>query len=137
MPVAVVAAVAAVGTVYTAERARQDQKRANRIENKRRRAQARREAQDKVGEAFFQRQDVVQQAANQGVLGASTTQGALGSIGSQLGSGLAFAEQNNQFITAANQRLAQAAQWTALGNNIQTIGNAVTSGMPAGSGGGG
>lgn len=118
MPWAVAAAVAV--TAYTGERARQDQKRASRIENNRRRAQSRREAQQKIGEAFFQRQDVVQGAANQGVLGASTVQGATGSIVSQMGSGLAFAEQNNQFITAANQRLAQAQQWTSLGNNVSS-----------------
>lgn len=136
MPMIAVAAVTAAATIYTTERARQDQKRAARIENKRRRAQSRREAQQKIGEAFFQRQDVVQGAANQGVLGASTVQGATGSIVSQMGSGLAFAEQNNQFITAANQRLAQAQQWGSLGNNIQAIGSAVMSAMSAGESGG-
>lgn len=137
MPMAAVAIAVGAATVYTSERARQDQKRASRIENKRRRAASRREAQQKIGEAFFQRQDVVQGAANQGVMGASTVQGATGSIVSQMGSGLAFAEQNNQFITAANQRLAQAQQWQALGNNIQTMGSAFMGAMGGGGFGGG
>lgn len=133
MPFAVAAAaVTAAATIYTSNRQRKEQRRAQRIENKRRRAAARRDAQQAIGESLIQRADVVQAGANQGVSGASTLLGAVGSIQSQTASGLAFAEQNNQYITAANQRMARASEWAALGQDIRAVNSAIQSSSRSG-----
>ena len=128
MPWAVAAAVVtAASTVYTGRKQRKEQRRAQRIENKRRKLEARRQAQSMISEGLIQRADVVQSGANQGVSGASTVLGAAGSIQSQVSGALAFAEQNNQYITAANQRLARAAEWRQLGQDIQAVNQAFQS----------
>lgn len=128
MPFTVAAAVVgAAATIYTGNKARGEQRRARSIENRRRRNEARREALLSAEDALIQRQGIVQAGENQGVGGASTVAGGTAAIQSGLGGALGFAEQNNQFITAANQRMARASEWLALGETINTVTSAVSS----------
>ena len=130
MPVAVAAAVVgAAATIYTGNKARGEQRRAQAIENRRRRNQARRDALLSAEEALMQRQGIIQAGENQGVSGSSTVAGGTAAIQSGLGGALGFAEQNNQFLTAANQRMARASEWLALGESVNAITSAVSSGM--------
>lgn len=133
MPVAVAAAAIGAGaTLYTANRARKDQRRAQAIENRRRRNEARREALLSAEQAIIQRQGIIQAGENQGVSGASTVAGGIAAIQSGLGGALGFAEQNNQFLTAANQRMARASEWLALGETINTVASAASSAYTGG-----
>lgn len=89
MGVTAVVGVLAAGSLYEQDRARSDQKKANKEKRAVARAQALRERQQQIRQARIARAQAVNQAYTSGGQG-SILSGAKSSIGSQLGGNLAF-----------------------------------------------
>lgn len=96
------------------ERAKAEAER-QRIEQVRADVAARKERREQLREARIRRSQVLSAAANAGAIGSSTTQGALGSLGSQFGANIGAINEAQGFGQAiSTQNEAAAAQQTEI-----------------------
>lgn len=100
----------AVQTVGALDQAKAE-KRAARIKAQRERIRATRDAR-------VQRAEALTAAEAQGIQGGATESGAVSSVGSQLGSNIAFANEVNEI----NRKIASARSTQALGSGISQLG---------------
>ena len=98
----------AAGSLLSSEAARQDQKKARKIGNRRARLESGRQAIEQVRQAQIARADVVASSNAQGVEGSSAALGGAGSIKSSTGSNISFAQQIFQ-LQQSQSRLNQSA----------------------------
>ena len=106
---AIVSAVGVVSSASNASKARRQQRKARKIDEKRARLEASRGAAEQVRQGQLARASVLQQGENQGASGSTAIQGAVGSIQSQTGSNIGFAQTIFGLQNSAN-RMRQAAQ---------------------------
>lgn len=130
--------VATAASIDQSSKARKDANKARKIRAKSDRLRAGRQAVEQVRTAQIARANVVQQSESTGVGGSSAVQGALGSIQSQAGSNISFAQSLFGMAQQANKRLASAANHNG---NSQAWGQAASvigaAGMSSGTGSGG
>lgn len=119
----IIAAVSLTASVVEAGRARGERKKARVINERRGRLQTARQATEQVRVAQVARAQVVQQAEAGGIGGSSPVQGALGSIQSQAGSNIGFAQTLFNLQQQIRNRLERAADFTA---NSQAFGQIAT-----------
>ena len=104
----VVVAAAAVSGAVSAGKARREQKRSNALARKSQKLKSKKGAIEQVRQAQIARADVLQQGENTGVGGSSLVSGSTGSIQSQAGGNIGFA--NTIFgLQNSIQRLRQSA----------------------------
>ena len=125
------AIIATVGGVSESRKARKDQNKARKIQERSGRLQAGRQAVEGVRQAQIARANVVQQSETTGAGGSSAVAGALGSIQSQAGSNISFAQSLFNLSQQANSRLAKAAMHRSNAQAFEQIAS-----MAANSGGG-
>ena len=82
-------------------------------------ARQRRDAVRSARQAFAQAQNT---AANQGVMGSSSSEGGLGSIQSQLNDNVSFLDQYNFFSDQGSQALGRANMYAHKANTARTVG---------------
>jgi len=99
--------------VQQARQGRKQRKKANAITQKQARLQAGRQAIEQVRQAQIARAQVIQQAESTGAGDSSAVAGAVGSIQSQAGSNIAFAQQLFSLSQQANNRLQKASDFEA------------------------
>ena len=125
------AAVIATATVYSAVEAgkgRRDQKRAREVQAKSDKLTTQRSAVEQVRQAQIARASVAQGGENTGVAGSSAIQGATGSIQSQAGGNLGFAQQifnhqqaKNKLLESAFGHMGKAANAQAVASVASTV----------------
>ena len=120
---AVIGGVATVGSLYSQNRARKDAKRARAVDNKRNRLQSGRAAIANVRQAQIARASVVQQGENQGVGSSSAIAGATGSITSQAGGNLGFANTIFGLQQSASRLRESSNLWSSRASGISQLGN--------------
>lgn len=131
----IIGAVAAAASVATgvasymsARKAGKERKEANEIANANQKNEAAASRRKAAREARIRRAMILQQSENAGLgIGGSGTQGAVGVVGTNLGSNIAQSQQQSvaaQGINKRNQRAAdydfKSAQWGAFGNMFQS-----------------
>lgn len=119
---AVVTAVAAVGTAYSTYKQGQEQKKAIRAEQRRADLQASRNRRQLIRNARVARASVESQASLTGLTGSSAAAGSMSNIQSRLGENLSFLDQNlalSQQASAANEA---AARWASRAGISSAIG---------------
>ena len=105
----IMAGISTVSAASSASKARRQQRKARTIDEKRARLEASRGAVEQVRQGQLARASVLQQGENQGASGSTAVQGAVGSIQSQTGSNIGFAQTIFGLQNSAN-RMRQAAQ---------------------------
>lgn len=119
---AVISAVAAVGTAYSSYKAGQEQKKAIRAEQRRADLRASRDRRMAIRNARIARASVESQAALTGLADSSAATGSMSSIQSRLGENLSFLDQNLQLNAQASAANEAAARWANIGNAVGAIG---------------
>ena len=109
--VAVVGAVASVAGTVVSYNA---QKRASRASQAQQELQTARERRQAIREAQIRRAQTMAAASAQGATGSSAVAGGLGSLGSQLGSGLGFSSAMSSLSQDINRYNQRAATWGAI-----------------------
>jgi hypothetical protein len=105
---AVVATVATVGSVVAGEKARKQQKKANKIQEKVRQTQDSRARLAQVREARMAQAQILQSGATQGALGSSAVQGGFSAAGSNAENNIQFINQVDTLQQAINKRMEKA-----------------------------
>ena len=109
--VAVIGAVAAVGGTVMQYSA---QKKAARASRRQQELSTQRSNRQAIREAQLQRAMAIAAASQMGALGGSALAGGLGSLGSQLGSGLGFSSQMSSLSADIEKYQSRAATWGAV-----------------------
>ena len=125
--ISVIAGGSAIASAVEARKGRKDQARARKIQEKRGRLQAGRQAVDQVRQAQIARANVTQQAESTGVGDSSAVAGAKGSIQSQAGSNISFAQTLFNLSQQANRRLESANKHFSTSQTFGQITNLATS----------
>lgn len=99
-----------VGGARQARKSRKEAAKARKIRQKSDRLRTGRQAVEQIRTAQIARANVVQQSESTGVGGSSAVQGALGSIQSQAGSNVSFAQTLSTLSQQANARLEASAR---------------------------
>lgn len=107
---AIVTAVAGAASVAESRKARKDRERARRIQEKSKKLQVGRQAVEQVRQAQIARAEVIQAGETAGVGDSSAIRGAAGSIQSQAGGNIGFAQQIFDLSIQAGRRLESAAR---------------------------
>jgi hypothetical protein len=128
----VVATVATVGSVVAGEKARSQQKKANRIQERVRQTQDARSRLAQVREARMAQAKVLQSGATQGALGSSAVQGGYSAIGSNAENNIQFINQIDNMQQSINKRMESANNYSGAASAFGGI--ASISGSLAGSG---
>jgi len=134
MATAVVVAIAAVASISESRKARKASRRARKVDERRGRLQAGRQAIDGVRQAQIARAQIAQGAVNSGVGGSSASLGAQGAVQSQAGGNIGFAQQVFNLQQSRNRLINSAAMHTFNSNAFATIGSAAAGFVQAGQG---
>ena len=110
----------AAGSLLSSEAARQDQKKARKIGNRRARLESGRQAIEQVRQAQIARADVVASSNAQGVEGSSAALQGAGSIQSQAGGNISFAQQIFSLQQSQSRLLSSASNKQALAKAFGT-----------------
>ena len=124
-----VAAVATVGSIASSEKARQEQKRATRVQGRVRAAQTARESMAAVREQRIAQAQIVQGAASQGTGGSSGAQGGYSAVGSLTGGNIQFINQMDNFQSQIAKYQERASKYQAQGSMFQAAGNLAMMGL--------
>lgn len=109
----IIQGVGIVGSLFSSRSDRKDRAKARKIREKSSKLQAGRQAIEGVRQAQIARANVVQQSETTGAGGSSAVTGALGSIQSQAGANVSFAQSLFNLSQQANNRLESAASHRA------------------------
>ena len=120
---AVIGGASVAGSLYSQHKARGAARDARAVDNKRARLQSGRAAIANVRQAQMARQSVVQQGENQGVGSSSAIAGATGSITSQAGGNLGFANTIFGLQQSANRLRESSLMWQGRASGISQLGN--------------
>lgn len=126
---AIISVVTAVSGAAKQESARKDRKKAMRIQERRRKLQQQRQVQQAIRQAQIQRAALIAASAAQGVQGSSAVIGAAGSIQSQTGGSLGFAQQTFDLRQQAASRLASAERQESITSAGISIGSSIAGGF--------
>jgi len=110
-----------LGGANQARKGRKEAARARKIQAKSKKLQAGRQAIEQIRQAQIARADVSQQAESTGVGGSSAVQGALGSIQSQAGGNIAFAQTLSTLAQQANARMESSAKAFGKAQDSQAV----------------
>lgn len=121
----VIAAVSAVATVGGTVMAYRQQKKASEAQRKQQQLATDRSNRESIREAQLRRAMAVASASSMGALGGSALAGGLGSLGSQLGSGLGFSSQMSGLSRNIEKYSSKAQTWGAIASMGGTVFNAV------------
>lgn len=131
----IVQAVTAVAGMSHSRKARKERRAARKEEAKRRRLEERRAAIEAVRQATIQRAEVAAMGEAAGIGGSSALVGATGSIQSQGGANLGFAQQQSALRDSAARKLEKAAYWDWRQGIAQSISSSAGSMNSGGKGG--
>lgn len=120
---AVITAVAAVGSAVAANKQASATKKGIKAEQRRADIQNARERRGAIRNARMSRASVESQSALTGLGGSSATAGSMSNIQSRLGENLSFLDQNAQLSAKASAANESAAKWANRGNTMQAIGS--------------
>jgi len=118
----IIASVAVGGSIYSSNKKRKAQRDAERVRQRSAKLQSSRQAIQSVRGAQIARAEIIQSGENQGVANSSAVLGGAGSVTSQSGSNISFA---NQIFSLQNQasRLEQSALlWQGRSNGFRQLG---------------
>jgi hypothetical protein len=108
----VVAGVATVASVYSGEKSRSQQKKANRVQERVRQTQDARARLAQIREARMAQAQVLQGGATQGALGSSAVQGGYSAIGSNAENNIQFINQVDTMQQRIAKRMESAGNWS-------------------------
>jgi len=91
--VLIIGAILAAGSAVEARKSRKDARKARKIDERRNKLQTQRSSAEQVRQAQIARSQIVQNSENQGVGGSSAAVGGAGSVQSQAGGNITFAQQ--------------------------------------------
>ena len=120
---AVIGAVAAVGSAYSQYKAGVEQKKSIKAQQRKDDIRASRERRMAIRNARVARASVESQAALTGLYGSSAAAGSMSSIQSRLGEMLSFLDQNAALNAQASQANQNAANWASRSNTFQAVGS--------------
>jgi hypothetical protein len=121
----VIAAVSAVATVAGTVMSYNSQKKASAASAKQQQLSTDRSNRQAIREAQLQRAMAISAASSMGALGGSALSGGLGSLSSQLGSGLGFSSQMSSLSKDIEKYQQKAATWGAVASMGSTVFSAV------------
>jgi hypothetical protein len=121
--VAVIGGVATAGSLIASRKSRKLQEKAMRAQQRASQLQASRSAVQSIRQSQIARADIIQQGENQGVGGSSAVAGGAGSVASQGGANVAFAQKIFGLQNAASRLMQSANMWRGRASGIAQIGN--------------
>jgi len=117
----IIGGVLGLGSLSESRKARKDTKRARAVQAKSTKLQSARSAVQSIRQAQISRANVIQQGENQGVGGSSAVAGGAGSITTQSGSNIAFAQQLFSLQNSARRLQDSAMMHSANSSGLGTL----------------
>ena len=139
---ATVVAVSTVGSLYSAEKSRKQQKKTMKAQEKSGRLQSARDAMSQVRQARIAQAQIVQGASTQGTQSSSAAQGGFSAVGSLTSGNMQFLNQMdsmNSQISRSMQKsqmyAGQSSMFGAIANTAMAVGGGMSGASSGGTGG--
>lgn len=135
LPVLVGVSVASTAaSIYSGEKARKEQKRANRAQERIRQTQSARERLAQVRQTRIAQSQILQSGATQGTMESSTTQGAYSAVGSTAAGNIQFINQMDNLQQEVFRRMEKANMYSAQAGYYGAVSNLAMQGASLGLG---